>query len=157
MDQKNKANEKGFHWGHALIIFFVCYISYLVFIVIKSRTVDHSLVTKDYYAQDLAYQNHYDKLNNRSLLKKDLNIETIDSLGEVKFDFGQSYVVKEMNVNFYRASDSSLDFELKFENFTGQITVPTKQLKHGKWTIGVEWKDEVRSYYKSKEVFIQGV
>jgi hypothetical protein len=73
------------NWGTSIAIFYILFAATMVGMVIKSKTYDHSLVTDDYYAKDLAYQQHYDKLANAKALATDLSIGKVGQ--QVQFLF----------------------------------------------------------------------
>lgn len=143
------------NWGNALLIFFICYVSFLIFILAKSTQVDHSLVVENYYNQDIHYQEKYDKVNNRNLLKDDVKI-TYQPIGQIiNFDFGSVQNVEEIDVQMYRASDVNSDFKknIKVDQLNSyDLNLP--ELKNGKWTLKLEWKDNIRSYYKEEDIYI---
>ena len=62
------------NWGTGIAIFFSVFVLSLVYQVYRSTQYDHSLVSDQYYADDLRYQEHYDKLANAQSLEKDLQI-----------------------------------------------------------------------------------
>ena len=143
------------NWGNALLIFFILYIGTLAYVVVKSKTIDHSLVVENYYDHDIKYQEKYDKLNNRNLLKQDLGISYKVEKNSILFDFGEGSSVQQANLEMYRASNKAFDFsqDLKLnENNTSNFELP--KMKTGKWKVKVEWKDSSRSYYKEKDIYI---
>jgi len=146
--------KSGFHWGYAILIFFIVYVSYLVFIVIKSKTYDHSLVMDNYYQHDLAYQKHYDKIVNRNLLEDDLEISQ-DALGQkLVLNFGDSTSINKLRIDFYRASDASMDFSKSYAHIDESIQISTVDMIEGKWTIKVSWSDDINQYFKAEELII---
>lgn len=145
-----------FNWGTALFIFFVIYIGLLVRIVIKSKSIDHTLVVENYYQHDIDYQKKVDKINNRSLLEDDLQIKYLQAKNQISFDFGDNFQsVKKASVQMYRASDKSLDFTKSIEQITGNIfEMDLPKLKHGRWKIKISWEDEARAYLKEQDIYI---
>ncbi len=146
------------HWGNAILIFFICYISLLVFTVIKSRSVDHSLVAENYYQHDITYQKKYDAITNRNFLSSDLIINYDVTHKELRLLFGDQKVSVKGIITFYRASSKKDDFASEFvvkDNVTYSQKIP--QLKPGKWQIKVQWNDGTRDYYKEEDIYINVV
>lgn len=48
-------------WGTGIAIFYSVFVIVLVFVVVKSTSIDNALVTDDYYKKDLEYQTQIDK------------------------------------------------------------------------------------------------
>jgi len=67
-----------FHWGHGIFLFYVVFVASLVTVVIKSRQFDNSLVTEEYYARDLNYQQEYDRRMNSKSLAEPLSIMRVN-------------------------------------------------------------------------------
>ena len=63
------------NWGTGIAAFYLLFMVVLLSFVIKSRSYDHSLVTTNYYEQDLKYQQQYDKLANTLALDHPLVID----------------------------------------------------------------------------------
>ena len=104
---------KNFHFGHGITIVLLVFIGFLITALIKSKQMNHSLVSEDYYAGDLAYQQTYDKLSNAIKDKKDFDLHWNSELKSHFLEFSDDNE-KSGTIRFYRPSDSSLDFELDF-------------------------------------------
>ena len=140
-----------FHWGHGLTLFITCFILTLVFVVIQSRKVDHSLVYDDYYAHDIAFEKEYHERAAGLQSGVTVTYRPIDK--EVKFLFDQHKI--NGKVHFYRPSDQTLDFEKSIEVDEDKImTVVTGDLMPGKWRVKINWEAEGQKYYKEKIIFL---
>ena len=142
------------NWGSALLIFFVVYIGVLVYVVFKSRTIDHSLVVEDYYQHDIRYQEKLDKQNNRQFLQKDLSIRFVNKEQLIRLDFGNSKAEKA-KVELYKPDNKSRDIKKEYnvpEN--GILDIKTNEILPGRWTVKVDWKDAQRAYYKEESVYV---
>jgi nitrogen fixation protein FixH len=137
-----------FNWGHGIFIFFVFFVGTLITVLIASRRVDHSLVVDDYYAQDLAYQSQYNKVENN--LNDDLLQIEMDK-SSINFIFNTDKI-SSGTIKFYRPSDKSLDFDLPIAG--NNITIEKSKLQKGKWKVKVDYSINNKPYYKEKEIFI---
>jgi hypothetical protein len=145
---------KKFHFGHGITLVLLIFIAFLATVFVKSQRMNHTLVVDDYYAKDLAYQKTYEKMSNALTEKKDFDL---------KWNKGSkthilSFTDKEQKrgtIRFYRPSDSSLDFEIKFDSKEdveiNQMIVP------GKWTIISEWNEAKGVDYLVEKTMIIGV
>jgi hypothetical protein len=141
------------NWGTSIAIVYGLFTITMVGFVIKSKSMDHSLVTEDYYAKDLAYQQQYDKLTNSQALANDL---TIGKVGEgVQFVFPKETQQPNGEILFYRADDKSKDFSIKIApDAQGQQLVPTDKLTPGRWTVKVDWQAGGKPFYKEQVVIL---
>ena len=143
------------NWGQGILIFFICYISLLVFTVIKSRTIDHSLVADNYYQYDINYQKKFDAVTNRKYLKEDLQIYKDRDSKTLVLDFGKEKVNVSGQLTFYRANDQSKDLVNDFTlNDENSYTYSLGDLQNGRWKVKVEWSDKDRNYYKDQNIYL---
>lgn len=52
---------KKLNWGWRISILYSGFVVFMLFMVFKTTTVKDDLVTPDYYAKELEYQQHIDK------------------------------------------------------------------------------------------------
>lgn len=139
-----------FHWGHGIAVFYVIFVATLIVALVASTKVDHSLVVDDYYAQDIAYQERYDKTTNE-LTDNSVSISYSRENGKVVLEFTEE-AIPTGTIHFYRASDKSLDF---FTSITDRkMEIPTSEVAQGKWRIKIDWKSGDKKYYKEEDIFI---
>lgn len=130
-----------FHWGTGIALFYGVFVSVLLYFVIKSTQQDNSLVSDDYYAEDLKYQEHYDKLRNAASLEQDLEIRENGALSQLEFLFPPALGKAEGEIHFFCPSDSRSDFKVPIEAHGQPVqTVSFKDLKKGYWKIKVDWQ-----------------
>ncbi|GAA5222392.1 FixH family protein [Membranihabitans marinus] len=143
------------NWGQSLLIFFICYVSTLGYVLYRSTQVDHSLVMKDYYKHDLAYQNRYDQIENRKKLDRDLQINYEAETAVLTLDFGPNNTPIQGEVVLYSPSDELKDKKWKVSVPNGgKKQINFKDLASGKYHVQVEWQDGTNSYYKETNVVL---
>ena len=72
------------NWGSGIAIFYSLFVITMVYAVVRSTQFDNSLVSDHYYADDLKYQERFDKLSNAQNLKEDLKIQAAESGSQVE-------------------------------------------------------------------------
>ncbi|GAB5550568.1 MAG: FixH family protein [Saprospiraceae bacterium] len=143
------------NWGWGIAVFFSIFVVSLVYFVIKSTTYDNSLVEKDYYAKDIAYQEHYLKLKNSSSLKKNLSITELPQKGAVRLQFPAELGKPSGTIHFFNPAKSELDFTLDIAADTNQSQlIPTAELKKGLWKVKVDWQADGKAFYKEEAVVL---
>ncbi|MBK6949673.1 MAG: FixH family protein [Haliscomenobacter sp.] len=90
-----------FNWGTGIALFYGTFVLIMVFAVIRSTKQDNSLVSDQYYADDLKYQEHYDKLVNAQSLERDLAVKNNPSLGQVELRFPSALGQVSGEVHFF--------------------------------------------------------
>jgi len=144
-----------FNWGTGIIIAFISFIAFILFFIIKMNTndkYDHDLVTEDYYAEELKYQNDIDKEQNAKLLSQNLSWKKTNEGIIVKFP--ENFDAKKItgNVFLYRPSNKQLDFEISISLSNHNLLIPDKRLLGGRWNIKVDWQYSGKSYLYKKEI-----
>ena len=147
---------KNFHWGKAIAIFFVVYIIILISVVIKSRSVDHALVTDDYYAQDLDYQKHYQMKANQIQYYPGISMIYRDTTRTVEIDWKSSNKSLHGKLQLYRASNEKKDqlIEVTVTPFENRSMLPVSHLSSGKWSGLLTWTDGEREYYYEDSFYV---
>jgi len=144
-----------FNWGTGVILVFIGFISFIMYFVISMNTnskYDHDLVTEDYYAQELEYQNEINKENNAKNLKE--NIRWKKTNEGILITFPETLEAKDItgNVFLYRPSNKQLDFETLISLSDHNLLIPDKRLLDGRWNIKIDWKYKEATYLYKKEI-----
>ncbi|MEZ5057994.1 MAG: FixH family protein [Saprospiraceae bacterium] len=144
-----------FNWGFGIAAFYTLFALTMVFFVIKSTTYDNSLVFEDYYAKDLNYQEHYDRVKNSQSLTQDLDIKLDPQASIVDFRFPEGMESIKGEIQFYNPVSQNRDFSVSIAT-TGdnQMIVPVKDLPNGRWKIKVNWESSGKTFYKEKEIYL---
>lgn len=138
------------NWGQGIAIFYVLFASVLITALVASRGVDHSLVVDDYYAQDLAYQNQYNKTTN-TIRENKVKVQYDRQAAKLTLDFKEAQHIKG-EVQFYRPSDKSLDFTRQIDHHL--MNISTHELVGGKWKVKVDWTEGDQAYYWEETVYL---
>tara|TARA_R110002050_G_scaffold297339_2_gene458623 strand:+ start:34614 stop:35063 length:450 start_codon:yes stop_codon:yes gene_type:complete len=147
-----------FTWGHASIAIPVIIVVVFTSVLIRSMADDKKteLVTEDYYAQEIQFQDQIDHTKNALILKTDLlwKREGDQWILGLNGDFAPGELTGELTV--YRPSDSNLDFKVPILlNEKGQMSIPNARFKNGKYQIQVKWNVAGKDCYLEKNIFIQ--
>ena len=145
-----------FNWGTGLVIFFILFVGTLVFVMYQSSNVHDSLVVKDYYEEDINYQQHYDKKQNTADLSIKVKAEYIKENKEVVLTFPMDPISgisgKILLYNPYSEfSDVKYDFDLGKET---TYKIPVDKVKPGRWKIKIDWKQGTKEYYQEEEILL---
>jgi nitrogen fixation protein FixH len=136
-----------FHWGHGIAVFYTLFVLTLIIVVVKSRTFDNSLVTEEYYARDINYQQEYDRRQNSSDLQKGVRLEKIADQYRVVFPEGLATSTKG-TLLFYRPSSKLHDRLVKIRvDEAGGMTLSLTGLEPGQYRAILEWSAAGKDYW----------
>jgi hypothetical protein len=138
-----------FNWGTGIALFYSVFVLIFVSLVVRSRQFDNSLVSDQYYADDLRYQEHYEKLLNSQRLEHDLEIGQAE--GVATFQFPPAPGPARGEIHFFCPSDSRQDFRVPVRpDAGGRQIVPVDRRKPGLWKVKVDWRAGESAYYKEE-------
>ncbi|SDR96911.1 FixH family protein [Winogradskyella sediminis] len=143
------------NWGTAIVIAFVCFISFIMYFVISMSTdskYDHDLVVEDYYGQELQFQADLDHEENAKHLESNITLKTTKEGIVITFPEDLNIQKIEGKVFLYRPSNKQLDFETEISLSNHNLLIPDKRLLDGRWNIKVDWKYNTNSYLFKKEI-----
>jgi len=134
------------NWGQGIAIFYIVFVLALVTQLVISFQYDRSLVVEDYYAEDLAYQKHYNKLVNTVVPGEAAQISHNGNAITVRFPTAHQGVSGD--ILLYRPNDKSLDKHLTIDaDSTNRMLIPATELARGYWRIKVNWQSQNKSYF----------
>ncbi|MFD2824004.1 FixH family protein [Lacinutrix iliipiscaria] len=143
------------NWGTGIVLAFIGFISFIMFFIIKMNTnnkYDHDLVTEDYYAQELEYQNAIDKEENAKSLPENISWQKTSEGLLIVFPKHIEYKNITGKVFLYRPSNKQFDFEIPISLSNHNLLIPDKRLLGGRWNIKVDWEFNDKSYLYKKEI-----
>lgn len=137
------------NWGYRIIIFFSAFVAFMAFMFYKCLQQDFDLVAPDYYAQELAYQEQIDQLNNTQSLNKKPTWEFDDT----DFILVFPNTITTGKINFFRPSDDELDQE-KLVVLDNQLQqkFDLDQFQQGIYMIKLSWSNNGTDYYMEERV-----
>ena len=144
-----------FHWGHGILIALILIvITFSTALVLSfSDEKDHQLVTEDYYAKELAFQNQIDRSDNAKREGYKLSVSQNEEGLSVSVE-GLESTITSGTAALMRPSDENLDLTETLST-QGECMFEAAQLKRGKYSLSVSWEEGETPYMLEKEVFIQ--
>jgi len=137
-----------------ILISFCVFIAFIVFLVIKTFSVNNELVTEDYYNQELKYQEKIDEMSHVTP-ERDLIWEQNNDLLILNCQQSLPENLKGI-VEFYRPSDTSKDLKFPIAvSKEGKQVFPKQLFSKGLYKIKADWIQNGQSYYSEKDIYIQ--
>ena len=133
-----------------VFIAFAGFIGTLVYLMTRERI---DLVRDDYYQDEIAYQQHIDRLNRTSTNNALFAMTYQSDQQQVSFVLPDS--LQKAVITFYRPADRLADFAVVVTSpHPTRKTVSTVKMVKGYWRVQLAWSDARRDYYKENELFI---
>ena len=140
---------KTWNWGTGIVLAFVLFIGFILFFVIRMSTdtrADHDLVTKEYYQQELAYQEEIDAEKNARALGAELKIEKTAQGLRITLPKALQNSNSKGTMSLYRPSNKHLDFDMPIRLSKTHLLIPDKRLLDGRWDIKIRIEHEGVNY-----------
>ncbi|RBL93435.1 FixH family protein [Chitinophaga flava] len=137
------------NWGHKIIIVFVVFAAGIITLVTKSMRTKIDMVTKDYYAEELKYQQVIDgKVNARDLSAP---ISISQQSEGITVTFPQELHGSNLSgkIKFYRPSDAAMDVEMPLIlNNDGRQMINRQLFSKGNYLVKVQWENQGKPFYQ---------
>ncbi|MBN8857600.1 MAG: FixH family protein [Sphingobacteriales bacterium] len=141
------------NWGHKLLIVILCFVGMMAYLVYKSVLTDFQLVDKDYYKNELKYQEVIDGANRASRLKTAVRIERNGNKIVVQLPDEMKGEKVSGSLWFYCAYDSKKDRKLSFSpDSNGVQSFDAASFAPGNYTVKLEWFSNNAGYYKEEKL-----
>jgi nitrogen fixation protein FixH len=138
-------------WGNKLVAVFSCFVALMAFMVYNCFKVPVNLVSKEYYKDELAYQQVIDGKNRLTALGSDVKLYEQEDVIMLQLPVQTNGTAVTGKVWFYCAS--SADQDLKFElqpDGNGRQFIDRDSLMPGNYQVKVDWKSGEESYYSDQ-------
>lgn len=144
-------NENNMNPGKWIVVVFILFAAFIGTLVTVCMREDISLVAKDYYTQELAYQDQISRMNNAaSLAEKPQVTVTLDF---IRVTFDSLSFIERGKLDLFCPSDAKMDrsFEITVSDDQA-FTYPLSGLKSGMYRVKLLWSMDGKDYYQEEIV-----
>lgn len=142
------------NWGHGIAIFIACFVSFMLFLVVKSHQQNIDLVTENYYEQELQYQHHIEKVRNTQQLEETVRIKP--EQGRIQLSFPALSAPIQGQVQLFRPSDARFDLLTELQpDSQNQQYIATNSLPPGYYRIKINWQAGNQDYYTEEVLHLR--
>ncbi|UII30459.1 FixH family protein [Fulvivirga ulvae] len=143
------------NWGTKIVMAFILFVGLIITMVTISLRQDVSLVAKDYYVQEIAYQDQIERIRNyRDLGENQIKLEYRKQTSQIVLTLPKNYAGKGQ-IHFFRPSDASLDARYVLRpDSEGYQHFEAADFKKGLWKVKISWHENDREYYEEKTLVI---
>ncbi|MEQ1733412.1 MAG: FixH family protein [Bacteroidia bacterium] len=142
------------NFGVKITILYLSFVALILTLVFMCFGQKVELVSADYYAQELKFQDRINATNNEKNLAHSITHNI--SKEQITLTLDSVLCAKDVvgTVVFFRPSDSSKDIKLPMKFERNQQIIPTSKLIHGAYKLQLTWVSNNTSYFKEDVVFI---
>ena len=142
-------------WGNKLIIVFIVFAALMATLVYKATQTKFELVSKDYYQDELRYQDKIDGAANAAL-EAPISIQLNDEIISIEFPDAQKNANITGEAWFYCSVDATKDkrFVLSVDS-TGIQRIERKRLQKGDYQIKISYEINQKKYYVAQQLHLQ--
>ncbi len=142
-------------WGNKLIIVFIVFAALMATLVYKATQTKFELVSKDYYQDELRYQDKIDGAANAAL-EAPISIQVNDEIISIEFPDAQKNANITGEAWFYCSVDATKDkrFVLSVDS-TGIQRIERKGLQKGDYQIKISYEINQKKYYVAQQLHLQ--
>ena len=142
------------NWGYKILFVYVAFIAGILLMVFKSSTQKRDLVTADYYAKELKYQERIDAEKRTQALSAAVKYEIINH--QMLISFPKEFTGKSISgtILLYCPSDNNKDVEQNFSTAAGTFTMPLPAKNKGSHQVQISWKADGNSYYFENKLIL---
>lgn len=132
-----------FNWGWRIGLLYGGFVAMIVFMVMRASSEKVELVTKDYYEEELKYQDHI----NRARMADSLHLRPEWTVGGDRLSvripsIGHAGEVSG-TIKFYCPSDAARDFTYPFTaRADSDLVIDHSRMAHTLYRVNVEWSQD---------------
>jgi len=140
------------NWGKGMATVYIVFVIGTLSFVVYALTQKVELVSKDYYAQEVAYQKRIEQIERTNALSESVNIDIANN--KVNILFPTEAIPQKGTIHFYHPSTSSLDtiITIKENNSEKSMMIDIATLPKGHWKIVTKWFSNNTDYYSESVV-----
>lgn len=128
----------------------------ILFLVTLSMSQRVDLVSEDYYALELDFQNKINKTYRAETLPTPLQWKMTDTALEIKYPEGFSRQDLSGKVRFYCPSDNGKDIQFAIiPNAQNQQSISLSKIQPGRYLLQFDWKNGETTYWDEGAVVIK--
>lgn len=142
-------------WGTKLTLVFIGFVGLMATLVYKSFNTHFDLVTKDYYGEELRYQEVIDGKANAEAMEEQVTLEQQQSNVVISFPASMQQADIKGEVWLYFPNNAKFDQRIPLQLENGIQTIPIALLSSGNYEARVQWIYNGQPFYKIHQLVIQ--
>ena len=143
------------NWGYKILFVYIFFVAGIIVLVAKSSMQNQDLVTKDYYEQELKYQDKIDQTERANALSSLVKYEIREHDIMINFPQEMKNTDLKAHILLYCTTDKNKDIEKNISTKDGIILMPFAAVNKGLHELKISWTANNTEYYYEHKLFIQ--
>jgi len=136
------------NWGNKLLVVFIAFAGLMSYMVYRCSKTSVDLVTKEYYQDELVYQDVIDGTQKANALSSRVRLEEAGKLISVQFPKEMKNSAVTGSFLFYCAADAGKDRKIPVKlNPDAQQQLRIDTIPPGNYTVKIQWASNGNRYY----------
>lgn len=142
-------------WGIRITVLYMSFVALILTLVFITTKNKDELESKDYYAQELDYQNKIEAIKNANALASPISYEVNGRIVNINVPVELKSNDFKGEIYFFRPSDSSKDINLKFNvDANGKVSITDSKLLTGVYKMKITLLSNAKKYIKEEVINI---
>lgn len=142
------------NWGYKIAVVYLLFVAGIIYLVVQASRQNIDLVTENYYAEEIQYQQRINEKNNAQSLSAPLDVNV--QHGVLTVSFPQEFSQKELQgeVLLYCPSDAQKDLSRNLVMEGNKMKISLPEQNQGFHQLKVKWESEGVKYYFEKNLML---
>lgn len=141
-----------FNWGTGIALALTAFIVFILYLVYKTTSTNTDLDAKDYYRQEINYQQRIDAIKNTEKLKGEMTIDQNENLVILSYPSDFEGIQVEGTIQLFKPDNASLDKIIPINPRNNQQFIPKAAMNFGVYKIKVECTVNDIPYFMEKDL-----
>ena len=142
------------NWGTKIAIFYLSFVAGMMYLVVRSSQQSIDLVSEDYYADELQYQQRIDQTKRTAALSAPPEIVLEHDVITVKLPAEFNGKTVNGKILLYCPSSASDDQQIGFSTREGIARLSVPEKNSGYHEVQVSWEAAGERYFAAQKLFI---
>ena len=142
------------NWGLKITLLYSGFVALILTLVFLCMGQDVELVSKNYYLDEIKFQERIDARTNYNLLTEKISVNTSGKSITIHFPNEVSNAKASGEILLYRASDVKADIKTPLAiDASGNQTITNEKILKGNYTVQVSFKMNNKDFYTEETVW----
>ncbi|RYY15923.1 MAG: hypothetical protein EOO04_27810 [Chitinophagaceae bacterium] len=142
-------------WGKKIFFLYTTFALAMIFLVYQCCQVNYDLVSKDYYNEELAYQQLIDGSARSSESVGLIKVDQVENGVLIQFENFSNLAELSGECHFYYAPDASVDYKIKLIPGADSAQLVTHNFQRGNYILKLRWNVDGRFHYQEKKLSVR--
>ena len=143
------------NWGNKILLVFLVFAAGIFYLVYRSMHVNYELVSKEYYKDEIHYQDIIDASKRAGALSKKIEISERGDLIAVQLPDEMKNEKVTGDIWFYCAADETKDRHISLQlDQNGAQQIAKQKFASGSYVVKFDWTSKNTRYYAEQPLTI---